>query len=568
MLKGIACSHGIGIGNIVRLAGHEPEYHNTAVTDTQAEIRRLKNALERFEEDTLHLAEIVKEQIGPAEAQIILQQAIIASDPSILEEIETRILEGQCAEAAFATVCDMFCQMLDSKDDDLIRQRSSDVADVKNAVLRILLGVKEIDISQIPPGAVLIAKDLTPSMAAKIKKELVSGIVTEKGNTTSHTAILARALEIPAVLGVSHVTEFANANTIAVVDGDQGLVFINPDEEQLTAYRAKRETFLQKQAHWNQFLTKPTLTADGKGLELLCNIGASGDAQKVLANGGEGIGLLRTEFLFMDAAKMPDEEEQFEAYKHAVLSMKGRVVIIRTLDVGGDKDIPYLHLKSEANPFLGFRGIRYSLGNPETFRVQLRAILRASAFGKVKIMLPLVTCIEELRSVRSMIASLGEQLSEAGIRYDSNLEVGCMIETASASLIADLLAKESDFFSIGTNDLVQYTMSVDRGNPDIAYLYSAFQPSVLRSIRHIITCAAKAGIPVGMCGEAAADAMMIPLLLSFGLTEFSVNPSDVPRVRCILSGWTKVKADAIAGKIMEMKTVAEILTYLEKAIEK
>ena len=402
-------------------------------------------------------------------------------------------------------------------------------------------------------------------MTSQIVKENVVGIITEVGGPTSHSAILARALEIPAVLSVPGIVDLVEDKDSAIVDGTAGDVFINPDGDILAKYVAKREEFIKKQAELKKFIGMETLTADGDKLEVYCNIGTPKDAKKAMECDGEGVGLFRSEFLFMDNTHLPTEEEQFEAYKEALETMGGRTVIIRTLDIGGDKDIPYMDFEKEENPFLGFRAVRYCLANPDMYKIQLRAITRASAFGKAKIMVPLVTTVDEVRSVKKLVEEIKEDLRKEGIPFDENIEVGCMTETAASAAIADLLAKEADFFSIGTNDLTGYTMAVDRGNAKVAYLYSAFQPAVLRSIRQIIAAAKEAGIPVGMCGEAAADPLMIPLLMSFGLDEYSVNPVLVLTSRCIISKWTKAEADALADKVMAMDNIEDIVATLKAA---
>ncbi len=565
MYKGIAASRGIGIGSICLLSEHDLSFENKKVEDIETEKKRFNDALEKFKEETTIQAADVRQRIGAKEAEIIEGHLVMASDPAMSGEMLKLIENGQCAEGALSSVCDMFYGMFSSMDDEMMRQRASDIADVKTSILKILLGIEDVDISKVAPGTVLVTRDLTPSMTSQIVKENVVGIITEVGGKTSHSAILARALEIPAVLSVPDITKLVKDKDTAIVDGNEGEIYINPEGDVLSSYIIKREQFIKKQAELKNFYGKKTVTADGTELDLYCNIGTPKDAKKALECDGEGIGLFRSEFLFMDNNHLPTEDEQFNAYKEAVEIMAGKEVIIRTLDVGGDKAIPYLNMKPEENPFLGYRAVRYCLGNKDTYMVQLRALVRASAYGKVKIMVPLVTTVDEIREVKAMVAEIKKDFDEKGIKYDPEIKVGCMIETPSASLIADLLAKEADFFSIGTNDLTQYTMSVDRGNSDVAYLYSAFQPSVLRSIKYIIESGVKAGIPVGMCGEAAADPLMIPLLMSFGLTEYSVNPVLVLTARCIISKWTKEEADALAAKVLSLSTEKEIVATLKAA---
>lgn len=563
MLTGIAASRGIGIGSICVIVEHELTYEKVKIEDTESEKKRFQEALEKFKKETSEMAEDVRKRIGSKEAEILEGHLVMASDPAMSGEMQNMIDQGQCAEASVEAVCDMFIGMFSGMDDEMMKQRASDIADVKVSLLKILLGIEDVDISKVAPGTILVAKDLTPSMTSQIVKENVAGIITEVGGKTSHSAILARALEIPAVLSVPDITTLVKDKDTAIVDGTEGQVYINPEGDILSSYIIKREEFIKKQAELQNFIGKETKTADGLKLELFCNIGTPKDAKKAIECDGEGVGLFRSEFLFMDNNHMPTEDEQFEAYKDAAKTMGGKPIIIRTLDIGGDKDIPYLGMKKEENPFLGYRAVRYCLGNRDSYMIQLRAIVRASAFGKVKIMIPLVTCVDELREVRIMVEEIKKDFDEKGISYDKDIEVGCMIETPAASLIADILAKEADFFSIGTNDLTQYTMSVDRGNADVAYLYSTFQPAVLRSIKQIIESGRNAKIPVGMCGEAAADPLMIPLLISFGLTEFSVNPVLVLTARCIISKWTKAEADELTKKVMALSTEKEIVQFLK-----
>ena len=564
MLQGIACSRGIGIGSICLITEQDLKFDNSTITDTASEKIRFEKAIEKFKADTTMQANDIRERLGQKEAEILEGHLVMISDPTMSGEMEKMIATGQCAEAAVSAVSDMFIGMFGSMEDDMMRQRAADIRDIKDSLLKILLGIEDIDIALLPQGTILVTKDLTPSMTSRINKDNISGIITEIGGKTSHTAILARALEIPAVLSVPDITALVKNKDTAIVDGSEGKVFVNPDGEVLSSYLIKRENFIRLQGELHKFRGVPTKTKDGTDLEVYCNIGTPRDAKKAIECDGEGIGLFRSEFLFMDAIRTPSEDDQFNSYKEAVETMGDKTVIIRTLDIGGDKDIPYLNIAKEDNPFLGYRAIRYCLGNQDFYKTQLRAILRASAFGKIKIMVPLVTCIDELRSVKEIVSELKKELSAKDISFDKDIQIGCMMETASASLIADILAKEADFFSIGTNDLTQYTMSVDRGNANVSYLYSAFQPSVLRSIRNIISEGNNAGIPVGMCGEAASDPMMIPLLISFGLKEFSVNPVQVLATRAAISKWSVEEANALCDKVMSLTSEAEISSLLKK----
>ena len=565
MYKGIAASRGIGIGSICRIIEQDLSFETKMVSDVEAEKARFQKAIDDFVEETYAMAEDVKKNIGEKESEILLGHAVMISDPSMSGEMFSMIDAGQCAEAALTGVCDMFYGIFSTMEDEMMKQRASDIADVKVSILKKLLGIKDIEIGKVPAGTVLVCKDLTPSMTSQIVKENVVGIITEVGGPTSHSAILARALEIPAVLSVPGIVDLVEDKDAAIVDGTAGDVFINPEGDVLAKYVVKREEFIKKREELKKFIGKETLTADGDKLEIFCNIGTPKDAKKAMECDGEGVGLFRSEFLFMDNTHLPTEEEQFVAYKEALETMEGKTVIIRTLDIGGDKDIPYMDFEKEENPFLGFRAVRYCLANPDMYKTQLRAITRASAFGKAKIMVPLVTTVDEVRAVKKLVAEIKDDLRAEGIPFDENIEVGCMTETAASAAIADLLAKEADFFSIGSNDLTGYTMAVDRGNAKVAYLYSAFQPAVLRSIRQIIAAAKEAGIPVGMCGEAAADPLMIPLLMSFGLDEYSVNPVLVLTARCIISKWTKAEADALADKVMAMDNVEDIVAALKAA---
>lgn len=563
MNKGIAGSAGYGVGKVVIISDAKPEYENRTITDTDAEIKRYDDAVAAFTEKTHAMAEAMKESVGEHNAEILEGHILLLTDPGMDEITKGSIMSGTCAEAAFESTCDMFAGMFQMADDELTRQRATDIGDIKVRMLKILTGTPDVNISEVPAGTILVAEDLTPSMTAGIVKENVAGIITAVGGKTSHSAILARALEIPAVLSVDGIVDKVSDGMTAVVDGCDGICILDPSQEEIEGYRAKREKYLSDKALLEVYRGKDTVTANGVKVHLYGNIGNPEDAKQVAACDGEGVGLFRTEFLFMGASELPSEEEQFQAYKAAAETMEGREVIIRTLDVGGDKDIPYLGLEKEDNPFLGFRAVRYCLQNKDSYRVQLRALLRASAFGDIKIMVPLVTCVDEIRSVKALVKELMVELDAENVAYNKDIQVGAMIETPAASLIADLLAKEADFFSIGTNDLTQYTMAVDRGNAKVAYLYSSYNPAVLRSMKNIIEAANAAGIMVGMCGEAAADPLLIPLLISFGLGEFSVSATSVLATRGTIAKWSKAEADELAAKALSLATETEVAELLK-----
>lgn len=566
MLNGTAASDGVGIGKVLIIKELSLDYTPKEISDTDAESERFKKAVDLFCKNTMEQAENLRKSTGDKEAEILEGHIQIIKDPYLCGEIEKLIDDGQCAEAALEHMCDMFIAMFSAADDELTKQRAADVRDIKSGILSILLGVQEVKISDAPKGTVIVAKELTPSMTAGINKENIVGIITETGGKTSHSAILARALEIPAVLSVDGVVSKLYDGQEVIVDGTEGVVIDSPDKNQIEQYTQKRNEYLAEKRELENYRGRKTVSASGEEYELFCNIGKPDDAVKAVECDGEGVGLFRTEFLFMDRNQIPTEDEQFDAYKKAALILKGKSLIIRTLDIGGDKDLPYLGLAKEENPFMGFRAIRYCLKNCDLFKTQLRAILRASAYGDVKIMFPLITTLDELRMGKKLVEEVKSELRENNVSFNEDIQVGVMMETSSAAVIADLLAKEADFFSIGTNDLTGYTMACDRGNSDVSYLYSALQPSVLRLIKYIIECGVKNGIPVGMCGEAAANSMMIPLLISFGLTEFSVSAPSVLKVRKTISTWTKIEADKIAEKVMSMSSEKEIEDYLKTVV--
>lgn len=563
MYKGIAGSEGIGIGTVVLIEEHEINIETKRVEEIGAEIERLQNAIEKFVADTNVMAEKMDITVGKKDADILRGHIQMLQDPMIEEQISALIIsEKITAEMAVEQVLEQTAEMFSQIPDELLQQRATDFRDIKTRMLKILLGIEDVDISQVPAGTVIVARDLTPSMTAGINPENIEGILTEVGGRTSHSAILARAMEVPAVLSIENICSIAKNGDKVVLDGTSGEAILNPDDETVEKFKKMYSNYQNEKALLKEYAGKPSQTKDGVKVELVCNIGKPADANKAVECDGEGIGLFRTEFLFMDRDSMPTEEEQFEAYKEVAEKMKGKPVIIRTLDIGGDKDVPYLGLEHEDNPFLGFRAIRYCLQRKDIYDIQLKALLRASAFGKIKIMVPLVTGVDELRQVKAMIKDIMAELDKEGVAYNKNIEVGVMMETPAACMMADALAKEAAFFSIGTNDLTGYTMAVDRGNAKVAYLYSTYNPAVLRAIKRIIECGKKEGIMVGMCGEAAADSKLIPLLLAFGLDEFSVSATSVLKTRKTISDCTMDECKALADKVMACVTEEEVLEIL------
>ena len=570
MVSGTGASAGIGIGKVVILKEETLAIKRETVADTEAEKARFKKAVEKSIEDTQALADDMAQRIGEKEAEILNGHLMLLQDPMMTMEIEGKI-DGEklCSEAAVEDVCTMYADMFASMDDELMQQRAADMRDVKTRMQKVLLGVRSVDVSSLPAGSVLVSEDLTPSVTAGINPANVTGIVTELGGRTSHSAILSRALEIPAVVAASGILSQVKDGDEIILDGETGEIFIQPDESLKAEYETKKDIYLKEKEELKKYIGKETVTKDGVRIETAANIGRPEDVDRVLSYDAEGIGLFRTEFLFMDRTAMPTEEEQFEAYRKVAVAMDGKPVIIRTLDIGGDKEIPYMGLKKDENPFLGYRAIRFCLDRKDDiYRPQLRALLRASAFGAIKIMIPMVTCLEEYREAKALIQEIMKELDEKGIAYNKDIQTGIMVETAAASLMADVFAREVDFFSIGTNDLTQYTMSVDRGNDKVSYLYSTFNPAVLRSIRHIIECGRKEGIMVGMCGEAASDPLMIPLLVAFGLNEFSMSASAVLKARKMITECDSRELQEMADKAMSLTTAGEIESFMREFVSR
>ena len=568
-IYGVGAAEGIGIGAAKVVREQNVEVVKKSIPDSEAEVNNFMRILDITKAETEEMSQALEKNASAKEAEILFGHIMLMSDPMLVDEIVNCIKgESVCAEYAIEEVCNQYATVFASMDDELMQQRATDMLDIKTRLIKKILGIENTDLSKLPYGSILVAKDLTPSMTAGLNPENVLGIVTQFGGKTSHSAILARALEIPAVVGLSNLPEDISDDTDILLDGESGEVIILPTDVEKTEYEDKKKKYDANKELLKKYRELPSISKDGKKVEIAGNIGSPEDAKKVIENGGEGIGLFRTEFLFMDRDCMPTEEEQFESYKEVATAMEGKPVIIRTLDIGGDKEIPYMGIVQDENPFLGYRAIRLCLDRKDDIYIpQLRALLRASAYGNIKIMLPLITSMDEIREAKALINDIKKELDEKNIAYNKNIEVGIMVETAAASLLADIFAKEVDFFSIGTNDLIQYTMSVDRGNVKIAGLYSPFSPAVLRSINRIITEGKKAGIMVGMCGEAAADPLLIPALLAWGMDEFSMSASSILKSRQIISGCDSKDLKAKVDKVLEMSTESEIKDYLKKLTE-
>ncbi len=532
--KGTGVSEGYGIGKAVVIKEVNLDYSDAVYSGADNECARLDSAVNAYTEATKALVEDLKSRAGEKNAEILEGHLVMLADPFMIGQMKEAISSGSVAEAAVDTVTTMFHQIFSAAPDELTRQRATDVNDIKNSLLKILLGKEETDISSVEKGSVLVACDFTPSMTSQINPENVEAIIGEVGGVTSHSAIIARAMGIPCVLGIKNAeSAFENGESV-VVDAVKGEIITNPSEEDLAKYEKLKEQEQQERLMLREYINKPTVTKNGIKKAVYANIAKAEDVHNAVVNGAEGIGLFRTEFLYMDRTEAPSENEQFEAYSTVAKAMGGKEVIIRTLDVGGDKNIDYLQIEKEENPFLGLRAIRYCLKNTELFKVQLKALLRAACYGNIKIMLPLVCSVDEVIKAKELLEECKAELKEQGVQYKDDMSGGIMVETPAAVFCADELAKVADFFSIGTNDLTGYTMAADRGNREISYLYDAKNPAVLKAIEITIKSAVNAHIPVGMCGEAAADPEMIPKLVEWGLDEFSVSSSRILKTRKII----------------------------------
>ncbi|EAG7838124.1 phosphoenolpyruvate--protein phosphotransferase [Listeria monocytogenes] len=564
-LKGIAASDGIAIAKAYLLVEPDLSYEKTEVTDVESEVKRFESALEVSRTELSMIREKAAKDLGEDKAQIFDAHLLVLNDPELTGPIEESIKNSKTnAETALQETTDMFIGMFESMDNEYMRERAADIKDVRKRVLSHLLGVTIPNPALIDEEVVVVAADLTPSDTAQLNRNFVKGFVTDIGGRTSHSAIMARSLEIPAVVGTKEVTASVAKNDIVIIDGLEGNVIIHPTEEQIAHYEKIKSDFALQQAEWDKLKNEKTVSKDGVHVELAANIGTPNDLEGVISNGGEAVGLYRTEFLYMGRDNFPTEEEQFEAYKAVVSGMDGKSVVVRTLDIGGDKTLPYLELPEEMNQFLGFRAIRLCFANEELFRTQLRALLRASVYGNLKIMFPMIATVNEFRQARDILLDEKAKLKAAGTEVSDSIELGIMIEIPAAAVLADQFAKEVDFFSIGTNDLIQYTMAADRMNERVSYLYQPYNPSILRLVKMVIDASHKEGKWTGMCGEMAGDQTAVPLLLGLGLDEFSMSASSILKSRSLIKRLDQSEMVKLAEEALNKSTAEEVVELVEK----
>ena len=571
MLKGIAASDGVAVAKAYLLVQPDLSFETVTVEDISAEEARLDAALAASQDELSVIREKAVESLGEEAAAVFDAHLMVLADPEMTGQIKETIRAKQVnAEAALTEVTNMFIAIFESMDDNpYMQERAADIRDVTKRVLANLLGKKLPNPATIDEESIIVAHDLTPSDTAQLNKKFVKAFVTDIGGRTSHSAIMARTLEIAAVLGTNNITELVKDGDILAVSGITGEVVINPTEEQIAEFKAAGEAYAKQKAEWAQLKDAPTVTADGKHFELAANIGTPKDVEGVNDNGAEAVGLYRTEFLYMDSQDFPTEEDQYEAYKAVLEGMNGNPVVVRTMDIGGDKELPYFDLPKEMNPFLGYRALRISIsetGN-QMFRTQLRALLRASVHGKLRIMFPMVALLTEFRTAKGILEEEKAKLVAEGVAVADDIEVGIMIEIPAAAMLADQFAKEVDFFSIGTNDLIQYTMAADRMNEQVSYLYQPYNPSILRLINNVIKAAHAEGKWAGMCGEMAGDQTAVPLLVGMGLDEFSMSATSILRTRSLMKKLDTAKMEEYANRALtECSTMEEVLELSKKYV--
>ena len=568
-LKGIAASNGIAIAKAYRLVEPDLSFEKKTIEDAAAEVERFKKAMEKSKSELEAIRDKAKVDLGADKAAIFEAHLLVLSDPELNAPIEDKIQSDKVnAESALKETADMFVMMFEQMDNEYMKERAADIRDVTKRVLAHLLGVQLPNPRMIAEEVIIVAEDLTPSDTAQLNRNFVKGFTTNIGGRTSHSAIMARSMEIPAVVGTKTATEEITNGDFVIVDGLKGEVHINPTPELIADYRKVHEDYEVQKAEWAKLVNEPTLTNDGHHVELAANIGIPNDLKGVIENGGEGVGLYRTEFLYMGRDQLPSEEEQFESYKAVLKGMAGKPVVVRTLDIGGDKELPYLDLPKEMNPFLGFRAIRLCLEEQGIFRTQLRALLRASSFGNLKIMFPMIATLDEFRAAKTILEEEKEKLLSEGQTVAEKIELGIMVEIPSTAILADQFAKEVDFFSIGTNDLIQYTMAADRMNQRVSYLYQPYSPSILRLVKMVIDAAHAEGKWAGMCGEMAGDETAIPVLLGLGLDEFSMSATSILKARSQIKNLKKSDMEKLAQEVLNMQTTSQVIEAVNSATTK
>lgn len=558
-LQGIAASSGIAIAKAYLLVEPDLSFDKRTIEDSEKEIERFQSAMSIAKSELKDIRAAAEKEFGPTEAAIFDAHILVLEDPELITPIEEKInIDRVNAEYALKESTDMFIAMFEAMDNEYMQERAGDIRDVTKRILSHLLGVKVVNPSTISEEVIIIADDLTPSDTAQLNRKYVKGFATNIGGRTSHSAIMARSLEIPAVVGTKELTQHIKDGDMVIVDGVNGIVYINPTSEQIAKHENEQQKYKEQKAEWAKLLNEKTTTSDNHYVELAANIGSPEDVASVFSNGGEGIGLYRTEFLYMGKDRLPTEQEQFEAYKIVLQKMGSKPVVVRTLDIGGDKELSYLHLPKELNPFLGSRAIRLCLEEQHIFRTQLRALLRASSFGNLKIMFPMIATLDEFRQAKAMLEEEKKTLLESGTPVADEIEIGIMVEIPSTAILADQFAKEVDFFSIGTNDLIQYTMAADRMNERVSYLYQPYNPAILRLVKMVIDASHRAGKWTGMCGEMAGDEIAIPLLLGLGLDEFSMSASSILKARKQISQLKQSELVELANEALQLSTNEEV----------
>lgn len=569
LIKGIAASDGVAIVKAYLLV--EPDLtfdKNEKVTDVEGEVAKFNSAIEASKVELTKIRNNAEVQLGADKAAIFDAHLLVLDDPELIQPIQDKIKnENANAATALTDVTTQFVTIFESMDNEYMKERAADIRDVSKRVLSHILGVELPNPSMIDESVVIVGNDLTPSDTAQLNKEFVQGFATNIGGRTSHSAIMSRSLEIPAIVGTKSITQEVKQGDMIIVDGLNGDVIVNPTEDELIAYQDKRERYFADKKELQKLRDADTVTVDGVHAELAANIGTPNDLPGVIENGAQGIGLYRTEFLYMGRDQMPTEEEQFEAYKEVLEAMGGKRVVVRTLDIGGDKELSYLNLPEEMNPFLGYRAIRLCLAQQDIFRPQLRALLRASVYGKLNIMFPMVATINEFREAKAILLEEKENLKNEGHDISDDIELGIMVEIPATAALADVFAKEVDFFSIGTNDLIQYTLAADRMSERVSYLYQPYNPSILRLVKQVIEASHKEGKWTGMCGEMAGDETAIPLLLGLGLDEFSMSATSILKARRQINGLSKNEMTELANRAVDCATQEEVIELVNNYVK-